>query len=127
MLTTQQYIKGFRIDRCARHLNAAENDSFALSEALAAVVHGKASDEILNRYSELRRKTYHEVILPISSESLRLVFNRGPGSARERPGALRGHKNDPEAMRTSCPLQRHSTPLRWSWVERWRKGSRILD
>jgi len=33
-------------------------DSFVLSEALAAVVHGDAADEILDRYSELRRKVY---------------------------------------------------------------------
>jgi len=75
-------------------------DSFALSEALAAVVHGKASDEILDRYSELRRKTYHEVISPISSESPRLVFNSGDQDRLEKDLAvLRGRKNDSEAMR----------------------------
>src|SRR6266702_787976 len=36
-------------------------DSFVLSEALAAVVHGDAADEILDLYSELRRKVYLEV------------------------------------------------------------------
>lgn len=75
-------------------------DSFALSESLAAVVHGKASDEILDRYSELRRKTYHEVTSPISSESLRLVFNSGDQGRLEKDLALlRGRKSDPEAMR----------------------------
>lgn len=75
-------------------------DAFALSEALAAVVHGKARDEILDRYSELRRKTYHEVISPISSESLRLVFNSGNEDRLEKDLALlRGRKADPDAMR----------------------------
>jgi 3-(3-hydroxy-phenyl)propionate hydroxylase/6-hydroxy-3-succinoylpyridine 3-monooxygenase len=75
-------------------------DAFALSEALAAVVHGKASDKILDRYSELRRKTYHEVISPISSESLRLVFNSGDKDRLENDLALlRARKKDPEAMR----------------------------
>jgi len=75
-------------------------DSFALSEALAAVVHGKASDEILDRYSEQRIKIYHEVISPISSESLRLVFNSGDGDRFEKDLALlRGRKSDRKAMR----------------------------
>src|SRR5256885_11010423 len=33
-------------------------DSFALSEALAAVVHEKAGDEILDRYSESRSEEH---------------------------------------------------------------------
>jgi 3-(3-hydroxy-phenyl)propionate hydroxylase len=75
-------------------------DAFTLSEVLAAVVHGNASDEILDRYSEQRRKIYHEVISPISSESLRLVFNSGD---EDRLGKdltlLRARKNDLEVMR----------------------------
>ena len=75
-------------------------DAFALSEALAAVVHKQAGDEILDRYSEQRRKTYHEVISPISSESLRLVFNSGDEDRLDKDlSLLRGRKNDPEAMR----------------------------
>ena len=75
-------------------------DSFALSESLAAVVNGKASDEILNRYSEQRRRVYHEVTSPISSESLRLVFNSQDEARLEKDLALlRGRKSDPEAMR----------------------------
>jgi 3-(3-hydroxy-phenyl)propionate hydroxylase/6-hydroxy-3-succinoylpyridine 3-monooxygenase len=75
-------------------------DSFALSEALAAVVHGQASDEILDRYSEQRIRIYHEVISPISSESLRLVFNSSdPDRLDSDLAALRARKNDPAAMR----------------------------
>jgi 3-(3-hydroxy-phenyl)propionate hydroxylase len=75
-------------------------DAFALSEALAAVVNGNTGDEILDRYSELRRKTYHEVISPISSESLRLVFNSGDGDRLEKDlTLLRARKADPDAMR----------------------------
>jgi 3-(3-hydroxy-phenyl)propionate hydroxylase len=48
----------------------------------------------------MRRKVYHEVTSPISSESLRLVFNSGDEDRLERDLALlRGRKNDPEAMR----------------------------
>jgi 3-(3-hydroxy-phenyl)propionate hydroxylase/6-hydroxy-3-succinoylpyridine 3-monooxygenase len=75
-------------------------DAFTLSEALAAVVHGKTSDEILDRYSELRRKVYHEVTSPISSESLRLVFNSSDQDRLDNDLALlRARKSDPTAMR----------------------------
>jgi 3-(3-hydroxy-phenyl)propionate hydroxylase len=75
-------------------------DSFALSEALAAVVHEKAGDDILDRYSESRRKIYLEVTSPISTESLRLVFHSGDQDRLNKDLALlRNRKNDPEAMR----------------------------
>jgi 3-(3-hydroxy-phenyl)propionate hydroxylase/6-hydroxy-3-succinoylpyridine 3-monooxygenase len=75
-------------------------DAFVLSEALAAVVHEQASDEILDRYSELRRKVYLEVTSPISSESLRLVFNSGDQNRLDQDLALlRNRKKDPDAMR----------------------------
>jgi 3-(3-hydroxy-phenyl)propionate hydroxylase len=75
-------------------------DSFVLSEALAAVVQQRAGDEILDRYSELRRKVYLEVTSPVSSESLRLVFNSGDQDRLSKDlELLRSRKNDPEAMR----------------------------
>lgn len=75
-------------------------DSFALSEALAAVVRGQAGVEILDRYSEQRIRIYHEIISPISSESLRLVFNSGDRDRLDKDLALlRARKSDPEAMR----------------------------
>ncbi|AKH68532.1 2-polyprenyl-6-methoxyphenol hydroxylase-like oxidoreductase [Spongiibacter sp. IMCC21906] len=50
-------------------------DAFALIEPLAAVCKNDISDSILDDYANQRRKTYLEVISPISAESKRLVFN----------------------------------------------------
>jgi 3-(3-hydroxy-phenyl)propionate hydroxylase len=75
-------------------------DSFVLSEALAAVASEQAGDEILDRYAELRRKVYLEVTSPISSESLRLVFNSSDEDRLNKDlTLLRNRKSDPEAMR----------------------------
>jgi 3-(3-hydroxy-phenyl)propionate hydroxylase/6-hydroxy-3-succinoylpyridine 3-monooxygenase len=75
-------------------------DAFVLSEALAAVVREQVGDEILDRYSELRRKVYLEVTSPVSSESLRLVFNSGDQDRLDQDLALlRNRKKDPDAMR----------------------------
>ncbi len=75
-------------------------DSFVLSEALAAVVQEKISDEILDRYSDARRRVYLEVTSPVSSESFRLVFNSGDKDRLEKDlELLRNRKRDSEAMR----------------------------
>jgi 3-(3-hydroxy-phenyl)propionate hydroxylase len=75
-------------------------DSFVLSEALAAVVHEEAADDILNRYSEARRDVYLKVTSPVSSESFRLVFTSGDSERLEKDlELLRNRRIDPEAMR----------------------------
>jgi 3-(3-hydroxy-phenyl)propionate hydroxylase/6-hydroxy-3-succinoylpyridine 3-monooxygenase len=84
------------------------------AKALAAVVQGKAGDEILDRYSEQRRKIYHQVISPISSESLRLVFNsREEDRLGNDLALLRARKNDSVAMRKflSAPAALESPSL----------------
>lgn len=75
-------------------------DVFALVDALAAVVRGEADDEVLDRYSDARRQVYDEVTSPISTESLRLVFNSDDPDRLERDlSLLRNRKSDRDAMR----------------------------
>ncbi|MDP3658685.1 NAD(P)/FAD-dependent oxidoreductase [Phenylobacterium sp.] len=50
-------------------------DSFALIDALAAVVKGERGDEVLDAYAEARRKVFLEISSPISCESKRRVFH----------------------------------------------------
>jgi 3-(3-hydroxy-phenyl)propionate hydroxylase/6-hydroxy-3-succinoylpyridine 3-monooxygenase len=50
-------------------------DSLVLAEALGAVLAGTASDDVLDRYSDDRRRVFDEVATPSSSETKRLVFH----------------------------------------------------
>ena len=50
-------------------------DALTLSQTLSAVIHGKASDEILDQYSDERRRVFNEVATPSSTETKRLVFH----------------------------------------------------
>jgi 3-(3-hydroxy-phenyl)propionate hydroxylase len=50
-------------------------DSVTLVEALAAVVHGEAGDEVLDRYSEVRRQVFTEVSSPVSTDQKQLIFD----------------------------------------------------
>jgi 3-(3-hydroxy-phenyl)propionate hydroxylase len=75
-------------------------DAFALIEALAAVIHGERDEEILDRYSEARRRNFWEFCSPTSSEAKEFVFplNGDPRSA-ERLQELREIAADPDAYR----------------------------
>jgi 3-(3-hydroxy-phenyl)propionate hydroxylase len=70
-------------------------DSYALTEALGAVVQDGADDELLDRYAEHRRRVFWEHTTPVSSESKRLVFE----PTEERLDQLRRVAADPEAQR----------------------------
>jgi 6-hydroxy-3-succinoylpyridine 3-monooxygenase len=50
-------------------------DSYVLTDALVAVMKGQIGEDVLDRYSELRRKVFLELASPISTETKRLVFH----------------------------------------------------
>jgi len=75
-------------------------DSMVLSEALAAVIQGRADDTILDRYSDDRRRVFNEVATPSSSETKRLVFHSTDADRLERDlQRLRDVAADPERSR----------------------------
>ncbi|MCX4428905.1 FAD-dependent oxidoreductase [Streptomyces mirabilis] len=49
-------------------------DAFALTEVLAAVVHGEAHDTALDRYAQDRRRVFQESASPLSAQAMRLLF-----------------------------------------------------
>jgi 2-polyprenyl-6-methoxyphenol hydroxylase-like FAD-dependent oxidoreductase len=50
-------------------------DSVSLVEALAAVIHGDIGDEVLDRYSKVRRQVFTELSSPVSTEQKQLIFD----------------------------------------------------
>lgn len=74
-------------------------DSFALAEALAAVLYGDAGDEVLDRYAEARRKVYLDVTSPVSTDSMRLVFHSAGAQLEQALARLRAMKADLGLMR----------------------------
>jgi 3-(3-hydroxy-phenyl)propionate hydroxylase len=76
-------------------------DTFVLYDALAAVIGGDASDEVLDRYSEERLRIFSDLASPQASEWKRLVFHsRDPERLEQDLGMLRNVEQDPEARRT---------------------------
>ncbi len=75
-------------------------DAQVLSEALAAVVRGRAPDAVLDQYAQERRRVFVEVASPSSIETKRLVFHSDDPERLERDLArLRDISGDPELLR----------------------------
>lgn len=75
-------------------------DAQVLSEALAAVVQGQASDAVLDRYAEDRKRVFEETASPSSVETKRLVFHSDDPARLERDlENLRRVATDPELAR----------------------------
>jgi 2-polyprenyl-6-methoxyphenol hydroxylase-like FAD-dependent oxidoreductase len=58
-------------------------DVGGLADCLIGMHTGKATDKILDKYCEVRRQIWHEVIDPISSSNMRRVFAQNPETALE--------------------------------------------
>lgn len=59
-------------------------DVGSLYDALVGIHQGLADSSILDKYDEVRRKIWHEVINPISTENLRRLFTQDPETAAEK-------------------------------------------
>ncbi len=72
-------------------------DSYVLSEALAAVVHGEADEEVLDRYAEQRRTVFLELASPMAIAFKQLVYGCADDRALEEAlGGIRRAVADPE-------------------------------
>jgi 3-(3-hydroxy-phenyl)propionate hydroxylase/6-hydroxy-3-succinoylpyridine 3-monooxygenase len=75
-------------------------DAFALTEALAAVIHQERADDILDLYSEVRHRNFWEFTSPTSTEAMELVFPSGDNTRQEEfVQELRELAADPDACR----------------------------
>lgn len=59
-------------------------DTFVLYDALAAVVHGRVGDEVLDRYSAERRRVFLDRVNPAASENKRLIYHSSDPDQREQ-------------------------------------------
>jgi 3-(3-hydroxy-phenyl)propionate hydroxylase/6-hydroxy-3-succinoylpyridine 3-monooxygenase len=94
-------------------LTAGLFDAYALVPALAAVIHGEASDSVLDRWAEERRRIFLELVSPTASENKRRLAERDPERQREDRARMRRVANEPEfAFEVICFTERLlSAPL----------------
>jgi 3-(3-hydroxy-phenyl)propionate hydroxylase len=73
-------------------------DSFVLSEALAAVIHGEQDDNILDEYATQRRRSFCESISPLSSRTMHVVLGTGSAQDEATLQLFRRAAHDPDAL-----------------------------
>ncbi|NEK58511.1 monooxygenase [Geodermatophilus sabuli] len=74
-------------------------DTFVLTEALAAVVHGAADDSVLDAYARERRRVFVEMVDPVATAIKKMIFHTGDPDELERQLAgLRRLASDREAL-----------------------------
>lgn len=83
-------------------------DCGGLYDCLAGIYDSKTDDAILDRYSEVRRQKYQEIVDPISSENLRRLFDQDPERAMETDEFLKLCKRASTDHEFSLQLQRVS-------------------
>jgi 3-(3-hydroxy-phenyl)propionate hydroxylase/6-hydroxy-3-succinoylpyridine 3-monooxygenase len=90
-------------------LTAGLFDSYVLSEALAAVARGEAGDDVLDRYSQERRKVFLDYASPTASALKQMVYSCTDQQALEQAVAgLRMAAADPDIRRKQMMI---SQPL----------------
>lgn len=64
-------------------------DIGGLYDCLVGIHEGVADDAILDKYSEIRRQKYNEIVNPISSDNLLRMFDQDPDKALENDEFLK--------------------------------------
>jgi 3-(3-hydroxy-phenyl)propionate hydroxylase/6-hydroxy-3-succinoylpyridine 3-monooxygenase len=82
-------------------------DSFALSEALAAVIEGTAADSVLDAYAEQRRQVFLKLVSPAATQNKGMLFDsHTPDQKQALLAGLRHIKSDREARRADLLAMR---------------------
>jgi hypothetical protein len=96
-------------------------DVGSLYDSLVGIHTGRADDSILDKYDEVRRKIWHDIINPISSENMTRLFKYAtPDEAMEKDPFFQMIK------RTQEPSQGTDEPPNVSPMGAW-SGSRLTS
>ena len=91
-----------------------------LSDLLGAVIHGECAPDILDRFSQERRRVFWEVTSPGATENKRMVEEKDPQRRREDVETIKSAVSDPDVARlmVAFPFKVIGDPIRET--SRWR-------
>jgi len=93
-------------------LTGGIGDVGSLVEALVGMHTGQADDSILDKYDEVRRKIYHEVTDPISTDNIKRLYDQDPAKAMETDTFLQMAKRAETDKEFAHQMQQVSHRLR---------------
>jgi hypothetical protein len=94
-------------------------DIGGLYDCLAGIYHGKADPSILDKYSEIRRQKYSEIINPVSSENIVRLFGQDPDLALENDEFLKMCKRTANDLEFSRAFQSRVNMLRYDFMQHY--------
>ena len=100
-------------------------DVGGLADCLIGLHQGLADEDILDKYDEVRRQKYREIVDPISTSNIKRLYDQDPDKAMENDEFLKLCRRAEGDRQFSRDMQSHSMALRYDFTQDYRKvGSR---
>ena len=95
-------------------------DIGGLYDCLIGIYQNKADPEILDKYSEMRRKKYQELTDPISQDNIRRLFDQDPDKAMENDEFLKLLKKNEGNVEAQKEFLMSSKALMYDFTQHYR-------
>ncbi|GAB7349171.1 hypothetical protein MBLNU459_g8106t1 [Dothideomycetes sp. NU459] len=98
-------------------------DVGGLYDCLAGIYEDKADPSILDKYSEVRRAKYNDLVNPISTENMLRLFNQDPDTALENDEFLKMCKRTETDAEFSKQMQGGINALKYDFTQHYRSAA----
>lgn len=99
-------------------------DIGGLYDCLAGIYEGLADESILDKYDEIRRQKFNEVVDPVSSQNIVRLFGQDPDKALENDEFLKMLKKAETDDELAKQLQKGQNALKHDFTQYYHKDSR---
>jgi len=99
-------------------------DVGGLYDCLAGIYDGKADTSILDKYSEIRRQKYNDIVNPVSSENLIRLHSQDPDKALENDEFLKLCKKAEADSEFSRKMQSGVNILKYDFTQHYHTGEK---
>lgn len=96
-------------------------DVGGLSDCLEGIYSGQADDTILDIYDTVRRAKYNEIVDPVSTGNLRLLFEQNPETALEESEFLKMCKKAETDPEVGALQRKAADALQYDFRQHYRK------
>ena len=97
-------------------------DIGGLYDCLIGIYEGKAHPDILDKYSEMRRKKYQEMTDPISQDNIRRLFDQDPDKALENDSFLKMLKENEGNVQAQQEFLRSPNGLKYDFTQHYNQS-----
>lgn len=102
-------------------------DVGGLYDCLVGIYQGKADDSILDKYSDIRRQKWLDIIDPISSENIKRLFDQDPDKAMENDEFLKLCKKTETDLEFARQFQQGVNVLKHDFTQYYNKTNDVQN